>query len=148
MDRHHFSQNLIQSWGLIFLVKSSKPKPLISRKKYSASGKRCFTLSKKAPGNKPTNPTPKTNKKPKQKTQASPRKTTHNRLQSLELFLSDYHEGKSFMKVFNCLLFSKAQNDRSCLMMSVERTSSTQIALTNLKCIRSSNDLSNFTQTG
>lgn len=62
VDRHHFSRNLIQSWGLIFLVKSSKPKPLISRKKYSASGKRCFTLSKKAQETNQPTPRPKQTK--------------------------------------------------------------------------------------
>lgn len=90
VDRHRFPQNLIQSWCLIFLVNSPNPKPLISRKNYSASGKRCFALSKKVPKNQTNQPTPhpKQTKKPKQKSWTDPHTNTYNRLQSLELFLS------------------------------------------------------------
>lgn len=125
VDRQHFPQNIIQSWGLIFLVNSSKPKPLISRKDSSASGKRCLALSKKTPKSKPTNPTPKMNKKPNQKTQVNPHANTHNRLQSLELFLFALSLSWRQVRVFNFLLFYEVQNDTSytsCLMMFVELT--------------------------
>lgn len=148
--RHHFPQNLIQSSGLVFLVNSSKPKPLMSRKDSSASGKRCFALSKKAPINKPKNHTQDEQKtkpeNPSQSTQKHTQDFSHWNYFSL---LSDYHEDKSSIKVFNCLLFYKVRNDTSCLMMFVELTLQAHRSVWIVwNVLRHWNNLSNFSQTG
>lgn len=124
VDRHRFPQNLIQSWCSIFLVNSPNPKLWSPEKIILHQEKDALPYPRKCQKNKPTNPTSKMNKKPKQKTQTNPHTNTYNRLQSLNCFslLSDYHKGKSLMKVFNCLLFYKVQNDTSCLMIFVKLT--------------------------
>lgn len=96
VDRHHIPQNLIWSQGLVFLVNSSKTESLISRKEECILHQEKAVLSTRLPStkncNQPTNqqktPTPKEQQQKTKQKNPNQYTNTHNRLWSVELFLS------------------------------------------------------------